>query len=335
MSNDISRRKVLGKLSTGVAAVAGSALTGQAAAQRLTAQRAPQTIKRNPVNQFPRPPFPKQSQPWPGLVSKMNPRPDHGETSYQGSGRLLGRKALITGGDSGIGRAVAIAYAREGADVAISYLPAEESDAREVVALIRAAGRKAVALPGDIRNEAFCNQMVDAAAQQLGGLDILVNNAGRQHAVAHIEDLTTELFDWTFKTNLYAMIWITKAALRHMDAGSAIITTSSVQGYDPSDNLLDYSQTKAAQVAFTKGLAKQLAPKGIRVNAVTPGPYWTVLQVTGGQPSDAIPQFGAQTPLGRPGQPVEIASVYVHLAGAEASYTTGQVYGSAGGSGNP
>lgn len=290
-------------------------------------------IHKNNLARFPTPPFPHQKQPFPGLAGKMQPLPDHGEESYQGSGRLTGKKVLITGGDSGIGRAVAIAYAREGADVAINYLPDEEEDAREVVALIKQAGRQAVALPGDIRDESFCRQLVSQAAESLGGLDILVNNAGRQQFCESIEDLTTEAFDATFKTNVYAMFWITKAAIPHFQAGSVIINTSSVQAYEPSEILLDYAQTKAAIVAFTKSLAKQLASKGIRVNAVAPGPYWTALQCCGGQPQEKIEQFGANAPLGRPGQPVEIAPLYVTLASAENSYTSGQVWCSDGGTG--
>ena len=293
------------------------------------------TVPEDPTTKFPQPEFEKQPQPVPGLDSKMTPQADHGETSYKGSGRLQGRKALITGGDSGIGRATAIAFAREGADVAINYLPSEESDAREVVALIEAEGRKAAALPGDITDESFCTALVDNAINALGGIDILVNNAGKQHAVDAIADITTEQFDETFKTNVYAMFWITKAALPHMKPGASIINTSSVQAYDPSKNLLDYAQTKAAQVAFTKALAKQVAEKGIRVNAVAPGPYWTPLQTSGGQPQDMIEKMGADVPLGRPGQPVEISPVYVLLASNESSYTTGQVYGASGGSGNP
>lgn len=285
------------------------------------------------ATQFPAPPFAHQKQPFPGLAGKMQPRPDHGEESYKGSGRLNGRKVLITGGDSGIGRAVAIAYAREGADVAINYLPEEEDDAREVIALIKKAGRKAAAIPGDIRDEAFCEQLVSQAVGALGGLDILVNNAGRQQFCESIEALTTEVFDATFKTNVYAMFWITKAAIPHLPQGSVIINTSSVQAYEPSEILLDYAQTKAAIVVFTKSLAKQLAPKGIRVNAVAPGPYWTVLQCSGGQPQEKIEQFGANAPLGRPGQPVEIAPLYVTLAAPENSYSSGQVWCSDGGTG--
>ncbi|MGZ8248037.1 SDR family oxidoreductase [Methylomagnum sp.] len=254
---------------------------------------------------------------------------------YQGSGRLLGRKALVTGGDSGIGRAAAIAFAREGADVAFNYLPVEEPDAREVVQLIRDAGRKAVPLPGDIRDEGFCGKLVADAVRELGGLDILVNNAAQQQAVDSILDLSTAQFDSTFKTNVYAMFWITKAAVPHLKPGASLINTASVQAYDPSANLLDYAQTKSAIVTFTKALAQQLAGKGIRVNAVAPGPIWTPLQVSGGQPEGAYEQFGGGTPLQRPGQPAELAPVYVLLASQESGYATGQVYGVSGGSGNP
>ncbi len=285
------------------------------------------------VDSYPVPPFKKQKQPFPGLVSEMSPLPDHGEKSYKGSGKLAGRKALITGGDSGIGRAVAIAYAREGADVAINYLPEEESDAREVVALIKEAGRKAIAIPGDITEEAFCQKLVKKAAEELGGLDILVNNAGRQQYSESIKDLTTESFDATYKTNVYAMFWITKAAVEYLPRGASIINTSSVQGYKPSDILLDYASTKAAIAAFTKALAKQLGPDGIRVNAVAPGPYWTPLQVCGGQPQEKVEVFGEEAPLGRPGQPAEIAPLYVTFAEASNSYTSGQVWCSDGGTG--
>ena len=287
--------------------------------------------KRNPLDQYPRPPFPKQPQPVPGSVSKMDPKPDHGEESYQGFGRLEGRKALITGGDSGIGRAVAIAFAREGADVAINYLSSEEQDAQEVVKLIEAEGRKAVPLPGDISDESFCQQLVKDALEQLGGLDILVNNAGRQTAQKSIADITTEQFDNTFKVNVYAPFWICKAALPHMEAGAAIINTTSIQSFDPSESLLDYAQTKACNTAFTKALAQQVAEKGIRVNAVAPGPFWTPLQPTGGQPQEKIQKFGSSTPLGRPGQPAEIAPIYVLLASQEGSYITGEVMGVTGG----
>ena len=287
------------------------------------------------VPDYPKPPFKSQSQTWPGLACRMEPRPDHGETSYVGSGRLLGRKALITGGDSGMGRAAAIAFAREGADVAICYLPAEQPDADEVVTLIKQAGRKAAALPGDIRDEGFCQQLVADAVAQLGGLDILVNNAGKQQTQASLLDITTEQMDWTFKTNLYALFWITKAALPHLQPGSTIINTASEQSYDPSPDLVDYAATKAAIMNFTKSMAKQLGPKLIRVNAVAPGPIWTPLQVSGGATQQKLEKFGEHTPLGRPGQPAELASIYVQLAAADASYATGQVYGASGGAGQP
>ncbi len=289
----------------------------------------------DPTTKYPKPPFEKQSQPFPGLASKMTPKPDHGETSYKGSGRLSGRKALITGGDSGMGRAAAIAYAREGADVAINYLPDEEEDAREVIALIEKEGRRGIALPGDLRDEAFCKKLVEDAAGALGGLDILVNNAGRQQQAASIYDITTDAFDATMKTNIYAMFWLTKAALRHLQPGSSIIQTTSEQAYDPSEDLVDYAMTKAAGMSFTKSMAKQLGPKGIRVNGVAPGPVWTPLQVAGGATMEKLQQFGGDTPMGRPGQPAELASIYVQLADNSASYSTGQVYGAAGGSGQP
>ncbi|WP_281025482.1 MULTISPECIES: SDR family oxidoreductase [Rhizobium/Agrobacterium group] len=289
----------------------------------------------DPTTKYPKPTFEKQSQPFPGLAGKMNPKPDHGEASYRGYGRLAGLRALITGGDSGMGRAAAIAYAREGADVAINYLPDEEPDAREVIALIEKEGRKGVALPGDLRDEAFCERLVADAAEALGGLDILVSNAGRQQQASSLSEITTEGFDATMKTNVYAMFWITKAALKHLKPGSAIIVTTSEQAYDPSKDLVDYAMTKAAGMSFTKSMAKQLGPKGIRVNGVAPGPIWTPLQVAGGATMEKLEKFGAMTPLGRPGQPAELASIYVQLADPTASYATGQVYGAAGGSGQP
>ena len=289
----------------------------------------------DPTTRYPKPPFPHQEQPWPGLASQMTPRPDHGEDSYQGSGRLLGRKALITGGDSGMGRAAAIAYAREGADVAINYFPSEEPDAREVVALIEKAGRTACAIPGDLRDEAFCVELVRRAVEGLGGLDIVVSNAARQQTRASIVDVSSEDFDATMKTNIYAPFWIIKAALPHLKPGSAIIATTSEQAYDPSPDLYDYAQTKAATMNFVKSLAKQFGEKGIRVNGVAPGPIWTPLQVAGGATQEKLEKFGGNTPLGRPGQPAELASIYVQLAAADASYATGQVYGASGGAGQP
>jgi len=325
MMDDLPRRAIMAGI--GLAAAVASTNTAEAGtvAQPLV----------DPREKYPVPPYKHQTQPWPGLASKMDPRPDHGEISYKGSGRLLGRRALITGGDSGMGRAAAIAYAREGADVAINYYPSEEPDAREVVELIQRAGRKAVAIPGDLRDEAFCEHLVATAVQQLGGLDILVSNAGRQQTCESILDITTAEFDATMKTNIYAPFWIIKAAIPHMKPGSAIIATTSEQATDPSDNLYDYAQTKAATTNFVRSLGKQLAKKGIRVNGVAPGPIWTPLQVSGGAIMEKLEHFGGQTPLGRAGQPVELAGIYVQLASADGSYAVGEVYGSAGGSGLP
>jgi NAD(P)-dependent dehydrogenase (short-subunit alcohol dehydrogenase family) len=289
----------------------------------------------DPTTKYPKPPFQKQSQPWPGLTSKMNPLPDHGETSYKGSGRLAGRKALITGGDSGMGRAAAIAYAREGADVAINYHPSEEPDAQEVITLIQKEGRKGVAIPGDIRDEEFCQRLVEEAVRALGGLDILVNNAAYQQTKESLSDISSEQFDQTMKTNIYAPFWITKAALPHLKPGSAIIATTSEQAYDPSAELHDYAMTKAANWSYVKSLAKQLASKGIRVNGVAPGPIWTPLQVSGGATQEKLESFGGDTPMGRPGQPVELAGIYVQLAASDGSYANGQIYGATGGSGHP
>lgn len=327
-----SRRHVL--QSAAVAAALGVAPA--AMAQSSGTSDAVQRPLKNPQNLgYPQPPFVEQSQPWPGLAGKMNPRPDHGETSYKGSGQLLGRKALITGGDSGLGRAAAIAYAREGADVAINYLPAEEPDAREVIKLIQDAGRKAVAIPGDLRDAEFCRRLVNDAHSALGGLDILVNCAGRQHSYDSILDIPDDQFDWTLKTNLYALFWLSKAAVAIMPEGSAIVNTTSVNAYDPSKNIIDYSLTKAGIANFTKGLAKQVIDRGIRVNAIAPGPFWTALQVSGGQTMEKLKQFGSDTPLKRPGQPAEIAGLYVQLASAQSSYVTGQVFGASGGAGQP
>ncbi|OLP56967.1 NAD(P)-dependent oxidoreductase [Rhizobium rhizosphaerae] len=334
----VTRRAVMAGASATLATVGGMVAARQAAAQEPAAGTGATSggaALRDPRTAYPKPPFPSQSQPFPGLASKMEPRPDHGETSYKGSGRLAGRRALITGGDSGMGRAAAIAYAREGADVAISYLPDEEPDAREVVELIQKAGRRALALPGDIRDEAQCRRLVEETVNTLGGLDILVNNASRQQQRPALGDISSEDFDATMKTNIYAMFWMTKAALPHLKPGAAIIQTTSEQAYDPSENLVDYALTKAAMMNFTKSLAKQLGPKGIRVNGVAPGPIWTPLQVSGGATQEKLVSFGGDTPLGRPGQPAELASIYVQLAAADASYATGQIYGAAGGSGQP
>ena len=277
----------------------------------------------------------KQHQSEPGLDAEMTPDADHGEKTYRGTGRLTGRKALITGADSGIGAAVAIAFAREGADVVLSYLPAEQEDADRITALVVDAGVKAVQLPGDLRDPVYCRELVKRAVAELGGLDILVNNGGKQ---VFNEDLTTlddEQFDDTFKTNVYAMFWITKAALPHLPAGAAIINTTSVQAYKPSETLVDYAATKATINAFTKALAQQVAPKGIRVNAVAPGPIWTPLQVSDGQPTKKLDSFGEDTPLGRMGQPAELAPAYVFLASAESSYVLGETLNVNGGQPTP
>ena len=326
----LSRRSLVGGAGLGIAARAGAA----PAAGGAPAAAAARPLQ-DPTTKYPRPPYPRQSQPWPGLASRMDPRPDHGEISYKGSGRLAGRMALITGGDSGMGRAAAIAFAREGADVGINYLPDEEPDAREVVELIRAVGRKAVLLPGDLRDAAFCRRLVDDAVRQLGGLDTVVSNAGRQQSRASILELSDEDFDATMKTNIYAPFYIIKAALPHLAPGSAIIATTSEQAYDPSPDLYDYAQTKAATMNFVKSLAKQLGPKGIRVNGVAPGPIWTPLQVSGGASEGKVVTFGATAPLGRAGQPAELAGIYVRLAEDDGSYTTGNIYGAGGGQGQP
>lgn len=325
----INRRRAIGALGTGIFAFSLTGNWSNAATPQIAYK------EDDPINKYPKPPFKAQSQPWPGLCSKMDPRPDHGEKSYKGSGRLNGRKALITGGDSGMGRAAAIAYAREGADVAINYLPEEEADAQEVIALIKEAGRKAVAIPGDLRKEEFCGQLIEDAVQHLGGLDILISNAARQQTKASIADITTEEFDATMKTNIYAPFWLIKAALPHLKAGAVIIGTTSVQAADPSADLYDYAQTKAATTNYIRSLAKQLGPRGIRVNGVAPGPIWTALQVSGGATQEKLVNFGGDTPLGRPGQPAELASIYVQLAAADASYANGQIYGAAGGGGQP
>lgn len=285
----------------------------------------------DPTKQYPKPRFPKQPQTAPGLDKKMKPKADHGETSYRGCGRLRNRKALVTGGDSGIGRATAIAFAREGADVAINYLPSEEADAKEVISLISQEGHKAIALPGDIGDEKFCAKLVKAAHKQLGGLDILACIAGRQHAIDKIADVTTAQLEETYRVNVFSLFWTVKAALPLMSPGSSIITTASIQATHPSPSLLDYAPTKAAILAFTRGLARQVAADGIRVNCVAPGPIWTPLQTSGGQPQKKIVAFGSETPMKRPGQPVEVAPLYVLLASQESSYVTGEVYGVTGG----
>ena len=290
----------------------------------------------DPTTQYPKAgPEYEQQQEGPGLQKEMIPIPDSGETTYVGKERLVGRKAVVTGADSGIGRAAAIAYAREGADVVLSYLPEEEADAKEVVKLIEAEGRKAVAMPGDVKDESYCVNLIETAVKELGGIDILAIVAGKQQFRESIDEITTEQFDETFKTNVYAMFWLCKAAIKHMKPGSSIINTSSIQAYSPSEILLDYATTKAAINTFSKALAQQVGEKGIRVNVVAPGPVWTPLQVAGGQPPDKLPEFGAQTPLGRPGQPVEMAPAYVFLASQESSYVTGETLNANGGMVSP
>jgi NAD(P)-dependent dehydrogenase (short-subunit alcohol dehydrogenase family) len=242
---------------------------------------------------------------------------------------------VITGADSGIGRAVAIAFAREGADVVLAYLPEEEADAKEVVQLVEEAGRKAVAVPGDLKDEKYCEQLIAKAVEELGGIDILANIAGKQQFVPDIADLTTEQFDATFKTNVYALFWLCKAAVKHMKPGSTIINTASIQAYEPAPILLDYATTKSAINTFSKSLAQQVAAKGIRVNVVAPGPVWTPLQVSGGQPKEVLKDFGAKTPLGRPGQPAEMAPAYVFLASQESSYVSGETLNANGGMPTP
>ncbi|MCC8191073.1 MAG: SDR family oxidoreductase [Planctomycetes bacterium] len=286
---------------------------------------------KNPVEEHRAPAIPKQQQPYPGLQRDMKPVPDCGEHSYEGKDRLLGRKALITGGDSGIGRAAAIAFAREGADIAINYLPAEQQDAQDVKDLLEKEGRTVHLLPGDLADEAFTREMVTTAKEKLGGLDILALVAGRQKATKSIEDIKTEQLHQVFAVNVFSLFWTVQAALPFLPAGASIITTSSIQAYDPSKNLVDYASTKGAIKAFTQALGAQLIGRGIRVNAVAPGPIWTPLQVSGGQFEEDLPKFGQNTPYKRPGQPVELANLYVFLASEESSYITSEVFGVTGG----
>lgn len=273
---------------------------------------------------------PEQSIPHPGLESQMDPPPDYGEETYRGTGKLEGKRAVITGGDSGIGRAVALAYAREGADVLIVHLPEEQEDAQLTVKLIEAAGRKGVSVPGDIREESFCQQVVERAVSDLGGLDVLVNNAAYQMAIEGIADLSTEQLVRTYTTNVFATFWLCKAAVPHMQPGSSIINTTSIEAYQPKPSLLDYASTKAALVNFTKALAQELAEKGIRVNTVAPGPIWTPL-IPATMPPEEVGSFGGETALGRAGQPAELAPAYVFLASQESSFITGERIGVTGG----
>lgn len=278
---------------------------------------------------YPRPPYPSQQQPMPGSTSAMKPRPDHGEDSYKGSGRLAGKKAVITGGDSGIGRAVAIAFAREGADVLISYLD-EHQDAEEVKALVEKEGRKAVLFPGDLRKPDYCRAVIKRAVDELGGIDILVNNAAHQATFKDIADISDDEWQSTFEVNIHAMFYLAKAALAHMKSGSAIINTASVNADMPNPILLAYATTKGAIQNFTGGLAQMLAEKGIRVNAVAPGPIWTPL-IPSTMPSDTVKNFGKQVPMKRAGQPAELATAYVMLADPLSSYTSGATLAVTGG----
>lgn len=277
--------------------------------------------------------FPQQEQEQPGLTGRTAPRPDHGEESYRGSGRLTGRRALITGGDSGIGRAVAVAYAREGADIAIAHLPEEAEDAADTVRFVERAGRTGVAFAGDVQDEAFATGIVADTVTRLGGLDILVLNAAYQRDRASLATLETDEFDRVFRTNLYGMLFTARAAMAHLTAGASIIVTSSIQAFQPSPGLLDYAMTKAAQVAFVKALAEQLGPDGIRVNAVAPGPVWTPLIPATGWDAERLATFGQDTPLGRAGQPAELAGAYVYLASDDASFVSGAVLAVTGGKG--
>jgi NAD(P)-dependent dehydrogenase (short-subunit alcohol dehydrogenase family) len=275
------------------------------------------------------PPFDQPKQDYPGSERKMSPKADHGQVEYVGHGRLKGQAALITGGDSGIGRAVALAFAREGADVLISYL-SEDEDARETVRLVKEAGRKSIAVPGDIQEESHCQDLVAQAVKAFGRLDILVNNAAYQTSIEELADYTAEQIDRTYRTNVFAMFYLCKAAVPHMKPGASIINTTSIQAYDPSPNLLDYASTKSAIIGFTKALSKMVIKSGIRVNAVAPGPVWTPL-IPATMPDEKTKNFGDNTLFERPAQPVELAPVFVLLASPEASYITGEVYGVTGG----
>ncbi|MCU1404066.1 MAG: NAD(P)-dependent oxidoreductase [Glaciihabitans sp.] len=302
----------------------------------MTADQSDQYTFGDPTTRYPNIHPEVQQQPEPGLQSKMTPVPDLGENSYRGTGRLTGRKALITGADSGIGAAVAIAFAREGADITLSYLPEEEKDARHVIGLIEAAGRKAIAVPGDIREAAHCRALVDAAVEGMGGLDAVVNVAGKQVWQKSILDITDEQFEATFLTNVFAPFWIIKAALPHLKPGSTIVNTASLEAYTPAPDRLDYATTKGAINNFSKGLSQQLVSQGIRVNVVAPGPTWTVLQVTGGVDPETLPEFGSsESPMGRSGQPAEIAPAYVFLTSAESSFVAGETLNVNGGMPTP
>jgi hypothetical protein len=283
----------------------------------------------DPKEIHPKPPFPEQEQEPVGLEAEMEPRPDYGEESYRGSGKLQGKAAIITGGDSGIGRAVALAFAREGADVLISYLD-EHSDAEETVRIVEKEGRRCIAMAGDIGEEAHCQQIVERAVQEFGKIDILVNNAAYQDVIESIQDVTEGMLVRTYRSNIFAMFFLCKAAFPHMQPGSTVINTTSIQAYQPSPTLLPYSTTKGAILTFTKGLSDEAIKKGIRVNAVAPGPVWTPL-IPMSFPGEDVAEFGKSTPMGRPGQPAELAPVYVFLASPDSSYITGECIGVTGG----
>jgi NAD(P)-dependent dehydrogenase (short-subunit alcohol dehydrogenase family) len=291
-----------------------------------------QHTQQDPTTQYPQPQYPEQTQmdQHPGLEQEMGPKPDYGYETYRGSGRLQGKKAVITGGDSGIGRAVALAFAREGADVLISYLEEEEADATETASVVEDAGMKCVKVPGDIVEEAQCQAIIQKAVDEFGGIDVLVNNAAHQMTVNGIADISTELLDRTFKTNIYAMFWLVKAALPHMPRGGSIINTCSIQAYQPSPPLLPYSATKGAIITFTKGLAQEVVQYGLRANSVAPGPVWTPI-IPASMPADTVSQFGGTSPMGRPAQPAELAPAFVFLASQEASYVNGETLGVTGG----
>jgi NAD(P)-dependent dehydrogenase (short-subunit alcohol dehydrogenase family) len=288
-----------------------------------------QSRTQDPKELEPKPPFPEQEQEPVGLESEMQPRPDYGEESYRGSGKLEGKAAVITGGDSGIGRAVALAFAREGADVLISYLD-EHSDAEETVRIVEKEGRRCIAIAGDIGDEAHCRQIVERAIQEFGKLDILVNDAAFQEIIESIQEVTEEMLLHTYRTNIFAMFFLSKAALSHMQPGSTIINTTSIQAYQPSPTLLPYSTTKGAILTFTKGLSDEAIKQGVRVNAVAPGPIWTPL-IPSSFPAERVSKFGENTPMGRPGQPAELAPVYVFLASQDSTYITGECIGVTGG----
>ena len=291
-----------------------------------------QHTRQDPTQQYPQPEYPEQDQrdQHPGLEREMQPEPDYGYETYRGTGRLEGKAAVITGGDSGIGRAVALAFAREGADVLISYLDDEEPDATETARVVEDAGKRAVKVPGDIAEESRCQRVVDEAVRQFGRIDVLVNNAAHQMTVEGIADVSSELLDRTFKTNIYAMFWLVKAALPHMPEGGSIINVASIQAYQPSPTLLPYSSTKGAIVTFTKGLAQEVVQYGLRANTVAPGPVWTPI-IPASMPGDTVSQFGGTSPMGRPAQPAELAPAFVFLASQESSFVNGETLGVTGG----